>query len=192
MLKKKVISNSIGNLTDARYFAGWMVDYFIFSIDPKSEFYLSPQDIGTMQSWVEGPQFYLDYTEEIGNNPEKYLVDLNCTGIYIPYEERGQLSSYDVNVIYGLKEGDLEAYISYNKEEVGVLRTEKRIEDWEEWVKEKGALDLYYEIQNQEISEWGLLESSFGGFMVHGSAEEKVGYKSYDELDEIFELLQDF
>ncbi len=192
MLKKSVIAHSIGNLTDARYFAGWMVDFFIFSIDPKSNFYLSPQEIGTMQSWVEGPQFYLEYTEEIGLNPEKYLVDLNCTGLYIPYSERGKLASYDVDVIYGIEEEELSDYVEFNISEKGVLKSEKLIGEWEDWLTEKGALDLYYEVVNQEVSEQGLLSSSFKGIMVHGSPEEKVGFKSFDELDDLFEILQDF
>ena len=138
MLKKQVIAHSIGNLTDARYFAGWMVDFFIFSIDPSSDFYLNPQEIGTFQSWVEGPEFYLEYTDELAENPEKYLVDLNCNGIYIPYDDRGLITSYDVPVIYKLKENDLEEYLKFNSEDLAVLITEKRILEVEDLIK--GAL----------------------------------------------------
>ncbi len=192
MLKKKVIAHSIGNLTDARYFAGWMVDAFIFSIDPQSAYYLSPQEIGVMQSWVEGPRFYLELSDALIDQPEKYVVDLNCHGLYVPYKERGKVANLDVPIIYGIEEEELHDFVSYNASETGVLKTTKSIVEVESMIAGKGALDLYYEVVNQEVTEKGVLESSFIGLMVHGSPEEKVGFKSYDELDEIFEVLQDF
>lgn len=192
MLKKQVIAHSIGNLTDARYFAGWMVDFFIFSIDPSSKFYLNPQEIGTFQSWVEGPQFYIEHTEELEENPEKYLVDLNCHGIYLPYSKRDRLSSFDVPVIFQVTEDEIEEYLKFNKGDLAVLVTDKTMSEYKVILKEKDALDLFYEVKNQEVSEQELLHSPFKGIMVHGSDEEKVGFKSYDELDEIFETLQDF
>ncbi len=192
MLKKKVIAHSITNLTDARYFAGWMVDYFIFSIDSKSSNYILPQEIGTFQSWVEGPEYFLEYSKEMESNPEKFLVDLNCSGIYIPYADRGLLSNYDFPVIYAINEGELNEFLEFNSNEIAVLSTNKSLSSIDISPDKKLKNTIFYNIENQEVNDNDLLETSFDGFMVHGSPEEKVGFKSYDELDDIFEILQDF
>lgn len=192
MLKKKVIANSINNLTDARYFAGWMVDAFIFSIDPASENYLNPQEIGTFQSWVEGPEYYLELPDALYENAEKHLVDLNCQGICIPFNKRALIASIDVPVIYTIDYSELDVFLGLNLSEKVILRTNKSVSELSGEIKSHEHINLYYDVVDQQISENELLESPLEGFVVHGSPEEKVGFKSYDELDEIFEVLQDF
>ncbi len=192
MLKKKVIASSINNLTDARYFAGWMVDAFIFSIDPHSPNYLNPQEIGTFQSWVEGPEYYLELSDELYGQAEKYLVDLNCQGLCIPFSKRSLIASLDIPVIYTLEENELEDYLALDSTEKAIIHSEKSISEISAIVGSTSRIELYYDIINQQISTEELLESNLTGFNVHGSPEEKVGFKSYDELDEIFEVLQDF
>ena len=192
MLKKKVIASSINNLTDARYFAGWMVDAFIFSIDPQSPNYLNPQEIGTFQSWVEGPEYYLELSDELYGLAEKYLVDLNCQGLCIPFSRRSSIANLDVPVIYTLEDNELADYLSLNFTEKAIVQTEKSVSEISEMVGPTSDIDLYYDIINQQISKEELLTSKLAGFNVHGSPEEKLGFKSYDELDEIFEVLQDF
>lgn len=192
MLKKKVIAHSITNLTDARYFAGWMVDYFIFTVDPSSTNYISPQEIGTFQSWVEGPEYYLEFSNEIETNPEKYLVDLNCKGIYISYSERDKLSNYDFPIIYSINDGHLDEFLEFNSNELAVLHTNKTLAKLDLTEEQKASNTLFYNIEKQEIETKQLLNNCFDGYMVHGSPEEKVGFKSYDKLDDIFEILQDF
>lgn len=192
MLKKKIIANSIVNLTDARYFAGWMVDAFVFSINPNSENYLSPQEIGTFQSWVEGPKFYLEYSEEMNEDIVKHLVDLNCQGIYIPYASRELVGGIDAPIIFSLEENELEDFLEHNSGETAVLHTSKLLSDYDQESIQKNSNEVYYNIVNQDLKSGEIENSAFDGYMVHGSPEEKVGFKSYDELDEIFEELQDF
>jgi len=193
MLKKKVIASSINNLTDARYFAGWMVDAFVFSIDSSSPNFLSPQEIGTFQSWVEGPEYYLEVPNDLYSDVEKQLVDLNCQGICIPFAERALVANLDLPVLYKLQEEEISEFLSLGLTDKAIVSTSMSVSEISKQLQESQcSCEVFYDIQGQEISEEELIESAMTGFMVHGSPEEKVGFKSYDELDEIFEVLQDF
>ena len=55
MLTRKVIAGPIKNLTDARYFAAWMVDYMSFDLRANSTEYIGPEKIKEIVEWVEGP-----------------------------------------------------------------------------------------------------------------------------------------
>lgn len=201
MLKKKVIASSINNLTDARYFAGWMVDYIIFHTDPSHPFYTNPQEIGTFQSWVEGPQYFFELADEQFEQLEKMLVDLGGHGVSLPYEKRSLVASYDVQAMthmslptlqQSLESGALESLDSLVVIEkvkdiyqvIEVLKGLKRNYDY--------SGEIYVELPPNSISEDWVLSPEIDGFLMHGSPEEKVGFKSFDELDEIFEILQDF
>jgi len=55
VLARKVIVQNITNLTDARYFAAWGVDYLSFNMNAESEYYLPWEKISEIIEWVEGP-----------------------------------------------------------------------------------------------------------------------------------------
>ena len=198
MLKKKVIASSISNLTDARYFAGWMVDVIVFNIDPTNEFYTNPQEIGAFQSWVEGPQYFLDMTEEQLIHAEKYLVDLGCQGIIIDFEKRDSISNLDIPVMYtiSLKTFTENIQIIKDLQETFIITELGEIDQVIKLVEgtNEGTVspEIYLNIEGQSLDENQILNTHISGFMLHGSPEEKVGFKSFDELDEIFEILQDF
>lgn len=190
MLKKKIIANSIHNLTDARYFAGWMVDYFVFNIDPTDPIHIKPTDIGICQTWVEGPQFYLQLAENQYDQAEKYAVDLNCSGIFQTHPSK-QLT---IPHIKGLNIDSLQEISNEkttNQFVIYGLRTEEEINAIVE-LQDEYKVSCFVDYNSIECSNEILVESDIVGIQVHGGPEEKVGFKSYDELDELFELLQDF
>lgn len=194
LLKKKIIASSIENLTDARYFAGWMVDYMIFNIDPNHEFYTNPQEIGSFQSWVSGPEYILEMSSDQYEHCERYLVELNCQYVLIDFSQRSLLDAINVPKIYRITWTE---YLE-NKDLVHSLGSSivlYQLEDFENQItllENNVDFDIYLEMPDQTLSSEILLRKNLDGFMVHGSPEEKVGFKSFDELDEIFEILQDF
>ncbi|MDA9774020.1 hypothetical protein N9B82_03600 [Saprospiraceae bacterium] len=193
LLKKKIIASSISNLTDARYFAGWMVDYIVFNIDPKHEFYTNPQEIGGFQSWVEGPEYFLEMNLDQLDSAEKYLVDFDCKAVLINYNKRNSISE-DIPVIFRIT---LDELVSAEPEDLGEkILLISGVSNIEQGFNSINKLELnnelFLELTESSITEEQLLGDYVSGYMVHGSPEEKVGFKSFDELDEIFEVLQDF
>ena len=193
LLKKKIIASSISNLTDARYFAGWMVDYIVFNIDPTHEFYTNPQEIGGFQSWVEGPEYFLEMNAEQLDSAEKYLVDFDCKAVLINYSQRALISE-DLTVVFRIT---LEELMEAKQEDLAnnilLISGVNNIDDGLNSInKLELNNELFLELTESTITEEQLLSDPVSGYMVHGSPEEKVGFKSFDELDEIFEVLQDF
>jgi phosphoribosylanthranilate isomerase len=54
MLKTKVKASSITNLTDARYFAAWEVEWLGFNLEAGSEDYIEPKNMNAIKEWVDG------------------------------------------------------------------------------------------------------------------------------------------
>ena len=54
MLKTKIKASNISNLTDARYYAAWYVDWLGFDLRA-SENTLSLAEVKAIKEWIEGP-----------------------------------------------------------------------------------------------------------------------------------------
>ena len=83
MLKIKVKASQVTNLTDARYFAAWEVEWLGFNFDQGSEHYIQPQSMKAIKEWVEGVQvvgeFSLASAEDINSAIE--LLDLDAVQV---------------------------------------------------------------------------------------------------------------
>ena len=64
MLSKIVKAGSITNLTDARFFAAYDVDFIGFNFDPKSPDYISPQNALAIKGWITGPKIVAEFANQ--------------------------------------------------------------------------------------------------------------------------------
>lgn len=171
MLSKKIIASSITNLTDARYFAGWMIDYLHFDLRPSSPNQVSIQQVGEFISWIEGPQILLSVDENIDL---ELLKNLPVVGIV-----KNQQTQYR-----GLQVTEVNQYSEQGAGEVMALLVDT-IDD-----KFKNLdIDVFFDINASD--EW-VNADWIEGLVVYGGPEEKVGLKSFDDLDEIFENLSEW
>ena len=60
MHSRKIIVQNITNLTDARYFAAWGVDYLSYNLDPASEYAITMETAMEISGWVEGPKTLIE------------------------------------------------------------------------------------------------------------------------------------
>ena len=60
MLTQKIIAQNITNLSDARYFAAWGVEYISFNTIQDSEYHIKDAAIKEIKDWVEGPQCLIE------------------------------------------------------------------------------------------------------------------------------------
>ena len=179
MLNRKVIAQNITNLSDARYFAAWGVDYLSYNTIPNSDYVLELDKIKEIKDWVEGPLCLietnvLDFNEVADGHILSNIyssLPLNKEAFYrINLEEiRKGLPSGK----YILQLDSVETLNSLNK--VDPLQTQ--------------GIEIFLDITNIDLSDFDKLGSY--GIVIQGGEEEKVGVKSYDELDELYELLMD-
>ncbi len=176
MLKRKVIAGPISNLTDARYFAAWMVDYISFDFFDD----ISKEEIEQYKEiidWVEGPIILADISK------------LSTISLIFELKEKLNIKGFiskDIEVLNQLK-----SYSQYL-----FLKTDRPNDDNDFYlISTMEICEQYPErsfIDNQSLDTSKLVSISASiGLELIGGEEQEVGLKSFEELDSIFEILED-
>ncbi len=213
MLKTKVKAGPITNLTDARYFAARGVEWLSFDFDQNSETYLPPHMMRAIREWVDGVQFVGEFgittPLEMRALIEECQLDTIQVGLFVEVDMLLELQS----PVPVMKEIVIERHTS-------AAEVTKALEQFQPWVqffvldfaKNGFTWEMLQTDKNfspAQLQEWCkrfpiILNIDFqkemlndfldvllpAGFCVKGGEEEKIGYKSFDELDEIFDLLE--
>lgn len=210
LLPIDIKASTITNLTDARYFAAWDVTWMGFNLDPSSDSFVDPHTVHAIKDWVEGPQIvgecHLQEPDQIQSLIDNLDLDALQIGPLAPVETLIELNT-DKPVIKELivdpqttaeqLESAIEAhaphcaYFLLNLEANGLgLDTmpldrsflEQLCQDHQILLSLARPLpDLDYLLDTLKPS----------GLSVRGGEEEKVGFKSFDELDDLFEALEE-
>lgn len=196
MLKTKVKISNIDNLTDARYFAAMGVDYLGFCCNPGSEFYCSPAKIKEITEWVEGPQFVLEFS---GWQKEDEIIELLTSGlagnihlgVFADYKSEFSLPVFKDYIFENIENDNLDLF------DFPVIRSERKMSEFNENDQNK-LLNLlqtkssFLDINFSKDELLSILDTFHPyGLILRGGEEEKVGVKSFEDLDEIFELLEE-
>ena len=180
MLKAKIKISQITNLTDARYFAAWGVDYLGFDVDPDSEHFTPPSVVAEIAEWVEGPGMVL----ESNNSPDEILLNdyrklLQDIIVEIPVTGSDHLTTF-----IDQKNNETYAILHSSKSwsSIALSMIDALIKECDHLL-----LDIPFGINEVDM----ILDSGVSGFVLRGGEEEKVGFKSYDDMDDLFDFLID-
>ncbi len=211
MLKTRVKASGITNLTDARYFAAWQVDYMGFDLTTVAHGTSSLAEIKEMKDWVEGPKFVgeidrldISKTRAIINFLSLEVIQV---GMFTPLEycnSLGDLSIIKAVIIepdtpFSQIEGHLEKYFNYV--DFFLLDFSKNGINWKQLQKNQpfSIANLHkicrkyqtFLSLNFDPSEMEKLLEKINpfGLSLEGGNEEKTGFKSFERLDEVFEML---
>ncbi len=210
MLNTKIKASKVSNLTDARYFAAWMIDWMGFCLDEASENQVSPELLHALRDWVEGPLIVGEFGEQEPAHIHEAVSFLNLDVVQVGafYDEKRlqelggisiikevqlhedwnvlveQCKAYTPHVQYLLLEG--------NKNNItwsDIKNNEVAIQALKHICNNQSTI-LSLNVKGNEAEKiLSLLKPE--GFNVFGGAEEKTGFKSFDELDDLFEQLED-
>ena len=178
MHSRKIIVQNITNLTDARYFAAWGVDYLSYNLDPASEYAITMETAMEISGWVEGPKTLIesksiDYLDGV----DGHILDESFSSL--PLSKEAFFRTTLDRLQAGLTQG---AYILKvdrdNLDAMKALTHEERL-----------GHDLYMDITDLDFDLLDTLPE--GGLVVQGGEEEKVGVKSFDQLDALYEWIQE-
>ena len=211
MLKTKVKASSITNLTDARYFAALEVEWLGFNLTPNTPQSISPTNLKVIKEWVDGVkivgEFDLASAEMINEAVNLLDLDVVQVGRFVQLPEQQAITAP-----YIIKEFVVTAdtTISDLREfcETFVACTQCFLLDFEKNGFDWASLETETHLAKAELKELCedfpillsikinpsslaqmLAELPIQGLSVNGGEEEKVGFKSFDELDEWFEEL---
>ncbi|WP_116107298.1 hypothetical protein [Lewinella sp. IMCC34191] len=204
MLQTHLLAFGITHLTDARYFAAWEADYLCFPIGPEG---LSLDYFVAIREWVEGPTCVVEWRRSAGEmlSPEA-LKGHNITHLLLDYDidptdwtaaglevirripVAGYHSTEDVaervksttgTVLLDFTDGG----IVYDDLAEGSPFT---IGELQQVLGDRPAY-LHIDLATEDAE---AAAAVFHGLALRGSSEEKVGYKSFDDLDDLLEALE--
>ncbi len=198
-LQTKVKISNVTNLSDARYCAGMGVDMLGFVIDDKSENYISSQKLKDIRAWVSGVKIVVEvetldtgFLEIIGKyNPDVIQVNniellqkiklANDKPLILSIE-----ANQDADTIFGIceKHSDLVDYFLLESHKETTLSG-----DWPDFLtllSNQFNILLGFGVTPQNV-----LSLPCAGIALRGSQEERPGYKNFDDLRDILELLEE-
>jgi phosphoribosylanthranilate isomerase len=204
MLKTIVKASQIAHLTDARYFAAWYVDFigFDFRTQPAQKQAIMgwlagvqavaevdlDTDAADVQAilthfgiqWAELSPFYeLEEAKKI--QQARLIKRLHC-------EQPAELENLDASLAEWASVAEI-MVISLNFSVQELLAAEDLQAKFQNW-NQKYKILLEMSLEPALIPD--LLEKIQPyGLVLKGGLEEKVGFKSFDELDAIFEQLEE-
>ncbi|MEZ4933550.1 MAG: hypothetical protein R2788_15690 [Saprospiraceae bacterium] len=211
MLKIKVKAGSITNLTDARYFAAREVEWLGFPIGV-GDGLIEPVKVKAIAEWVDGVKIVGEFgfatPEEIRDLSQQIGLDAVQVGMFISQNEIKELKGLTVikEVVASVElseielEDHLDAYADYcdffllnfsaaghnwNDVEAGHPFTIDFIKD----LCERHRIILNLDCQNNEVARM-ISEINPFAIGISGGEEEQVGVKSFDDLDEILDVLE--
>lgn len=213
MLTTRVKASSITNLTDARYFAAWEVEWLGFNLNIGSADYIEPHLVKAIKEWVDGVkiigEFDLASADHINDMAQALGLDGAQLGMFTSLETFQELEYATTLFKEIVVERDtteaairehmtdfapyVKAFIlNFEKNKIGISDIESgsgiNIAGLTNLCKSFPVL-LSMPVSPSELAS-SLEEVAPLGLSVKGGAEEKVGYKSFDELDDLFELLE--
>jgi phosphoribosylanthranilate isomerase len=214
MSKIIIKASEIGNLTDARYFSAWGVDWLGFSLDTENPAYIGPTQISAMREWLSGPGI----VAEMGPFSEAELLQQAVEILKPDALQIGQFTALQAVKTLGGSLTIIKEQIPDSLDQLADLEFE-----WREWAgtadffllnlekngfswttlkndpKKMSTLKnlcanfqvmLSLDFQSEELSQ--IIDSLKPyGLAVKGGEEEKVGMKSFDELDAFFETFEE-
>ncbi len=212
MLQTKIKASAISNLTDARYYAAWAVEWLGFSFDPASDAFIEPRAMHAIAQWIEGPKIVGEFGQETVANIESAIKNLNLDliqlGTFASLEDAKALAKHPIIKEYRVdNQTNLEElasevqsfapFVQYHLLEFG-----KSGISWENVKNNPQQLQVIQNIcsstdcilslpsETDQLAELLTKLNPFG-INLYGSEEEKVGFKSFDDVDEILERLAD-
>jgi len=191
MLKTKIIAADLQNLTDARYFAAWLVEYMSYNLsNPDTDL----AKVKEIMDWVEGPISVAQYTGlEDTNGINAQLEALSIDHLLLgPYASDDLINS-DWQVLQTvLLDEEIDSlrsdrtYVAQSNQSFSDFTAEKKKTLGELCSSHSIYLDCGFVAG--DIDE--ILNLGITGLVLRGGEEEKVGVKSYEDLDKIFEALE--
>ncbi len=198
--KTKIKLGGITNLADARYAAAAGIDYIGFCFDTNSTNYIAPIKAKEIIDWINGCEIVAEFgdqtIDEIKTISELLKVDLvEINNKILPTD----LTSFDNHLIKKINVDDFD--LESLKNEIDAYKNNVKMfhlySSENKQIFEANMIDELC-IQNNII--WGFTLNTENiistlntyhpyAINVFGGTEEKTGYKDFDELNELLDLI---
>ncbi len=196
----QVLARHITNLTDARYFAAKEVAYLAFNLEQGTAGYLDPVYMQAMREWVQGPAIAGAFgpgtsLETINEAVRFYGLDAVIVPAGLQYM---QVDAQQILVHVVLDSPDTSFPVPAIAEGITAFLVElaNPEQQWADYVHvlEQANRPCFIQYWGSAQALRALLDmagnSHLYGLALIGGEEEAVGVKSFDELEDIFDVLE--
>ena len=199
-------ASRINNLTDARYFAAKDVQFLGFNLEAGTPGYLDPMYMRAIREWVEGPLIVGEFSQapvaEVREAAAFFGLDaVQVTADYLP-----ELSVLEGLTVLLAVEADQEAadletlfrqaaryvthfVVHFSAKNDLATSTQSQMDLWKDRCNQYSIL-LHWDGSAAELSTL-LTALQPAGLSLTGGGEEQVGVKSFEEVEEIFDWLEE-
>lgn len=182
MTKREILARSVQNLTDARYFAAWMVKYMSFDLKRDSINFIGAQNVSEIIDWLAGPLFIGDFS---GHTDLEFIhrtcEELKLSGVIIDNKSLAEQLSKKMEHVF------------YETDKFELIQDTKIIvicKQQHQQVYRESGNKVYLDGNALPLKLMEALPTQVG-LGLEGGEEIKTGLKSFDQLDEIFDVLAD-
>ena len=202
-LKTIVKVGEVTNLSDARYCAGMGVDTLGFSFESDHAKYVDPSTFVALSEWLSGVTYTAEFTSYTSQQIEETLAlyepvqSIQTTNpqlipllqkLETPLILQLDASEFDslgslADVLHQYQK-DVAYFLLENSEDVAHLTVDDALQ-----LSEQYAILLGFGITKENVISI-VDNSAIQGISLKGSEEIKPGYKDFDDLAEILELLE--
>ena len=206
MYNPQIKASQITNLTDARYFAAWGVEWLGFGLESGQDYFVTTAQMAAIKEWVEGPKMVGEFSGLDVELIQQSVSLLNLNAVEVSRFANLSALQLSIPVIMnivmeeGLTAESLTEILRSNETiEYFILDFEKNASTNDfrnkfpaNWLN--GLAKQYPIFIRANVNTYSLKEITQTiqplGISLAGGEEEKVGLKSFEELDEIFEELE--
>jgi phosphoribosylanthranilate isomerase len=212
MLKININAHNITNLSDARYFAAKEVKWVSFNFMEHSPRYIEPMKANAMMEWIEGPMIIGEFdgleADALRFYTEGWHLDMIQVGPMTHLDTIKGIKNIPIIKAYMIEEFTNPSYLAYDMAQYSPFVEAFSLDfntyniDFDSLFSDISMISLadlkdlcaQYKIilnidfQADKIDM--LLDLPLYGICLSGGEEERVGVKSFDELEAIFEKIE--
>jgi phosphoribosylanthranilate isomerase len=201
-LSSFVYISDVDNLSDARYTAGMGVNLIGFRLDPNDESSLNASRFKEISEWISGVKFVGEFGELNPGEVKEALTQFDVDYLLISDESQvHEFAQLDIPIILQVLVNqdtitDLASTLNYCSGSVEYFLLESE----QETLNEEALKFLHtYSSQFPIILGWGVhmenaktiaSELNLKGISLKGGSEIRPGYKDFDEMADILEVLE--
>lgn len=202
-LKIFVKISGINNLSDARYCAGMIVDVLGFNLEPQDPNFMPPDKYTAITEWVSGVAFAAEFDESTPEQIREILAQyphvdfLQITQVaYLPALQLLQIPIILKIDVGNFQEQELGDLLQQSARDVAFFLLENKDEKNTRALRHKALAlaERYPVLLGFGLSQENVLEiieeRSLKGIALKGGDEIKPGYKDFDELADILEVIE--
>lgn len=195
--------SKVNNLSDARYCAGMGVDVIGFNLVPETRHYMSPEKYSEITEWLSGVEFAGEFENlsaseilqltkayriqfiqisnaslvaDLSDQPVPLILKVNMDKVKDVSSLRSVLEANKEHISYFLFESDQEAYEESTLQEILSLAADFPVL-------------LGYGVTTDNVHKL-ITGSPINGIALMGEEELRAGYKDFEKLAEILELIE--